>query len=109
MSVSQATRPFGSSAMTASRTLSETWSATLSGCPSVTDSEVKRNSSAAIGGNPSESALPDRHEDGDLVLGSLASVGGVQRFHVLEVASELRREIALAQAADEAEQRRDAL
>src|SRR5689334_7460180 len=30
--------------MTASRTPSEIWSATLSGCPSVTDSEVKRYS-----------------------------------------------------------------
>jgi hypothetical protein len=41
ISVSQATRPPGSSASTASRTASETWSAILSGCPSVTDSEVK--------------------------------------------------------------------
>ena len=49
MSVSQATRPFGSSVRTASRTESETWSATLSGCPSVTDSEVKENERAAIG------------------------------------------------------------
>jgi hypothetical protein len=40
MSVSQATRPVGSSASTASRTASEIWSAILSGCPSVTDSEV---------------------------------------------------------------------
>jgi hypothetical protein len=30
--------------MTASRTPSEIWSATLSGCPSVTDSDVNRNS-----------------------------------------------------------------
>src|SRR3954464_13513279 len=43
-SVSQATRPVGSSAMTASRTPSEIWSATLSGWPSVTDSEVNRYS-----------------------------------------------------------------
>jgi hypothetical protein len=42
-SVSQATRPLGSSVRTASRTESEIWSATLSGCPSVTDSEVKEN------------------------------------------------------------------
>src|SRR5947208_10288704 len=40
--VSQATRPCGSSAMIASRTASEIWSASLSGCPSVTDSEVNR-------------------------------------------------------------------
>src|SRR5215210_8582587 len=43
-SVSQATRPCGSSRMTASRTPSEIWSATLSGWPSVTDSDVNRNS-----------------------------------------------------------------
>src|SRR6478752_7166651 len=43
-SVSHATRPYGSSARTASSTPSEIWSAILSGCPSVTDSEVNRNS-----------------------------------------------------------------
>src|SRR5918999_2314228 len=43
-SVSQATRPVGSSRITASRTPSEIWSAILSGWPSVTDSEVNRNS-----------------------------------------------------------------
>src|SRR5215217_6507121 len=46
-SVSQATRPYGSSLSTASRTPSEIWSATLSGCPSVTDSDVKRYSLSA--------------------------------------------------------------
>src|SRR6185503_5952710 len=40
--VSQATRPMGSCARMASRTESEIWSAILSGCPSVTDSDVKR-------------------------------------------------------------------
>src|ERR687894_167536 len=43
-SVSQATRPVGSSRRTASSTPSEIWSAILSGWPSVTDSEVNRNS-----------------------------------------------------------------
>src|SRR5580698_1755186 len=38
---SQATRPVGSSFRTASSTESEIWSAILSGCPSVTDSDVK--------------------------------------------------------------------
>src|SRR4051812_32328090 len=38
--VSHATRPYGSSASTASRTLSLIWSAILSGWPSVTDSDV---------------------------------------------------------------------
>ena len=41
VTVSQATRPLGSWARMASRTASEIWSQTLSGCPSVTDSEVK--------------------------------------------------------------------
>src|SRR3954452_22768367 len=46
-SVSHATRAYGSSAKIASSTPSEIWSATLSGWPSVTDSEVKRNSLSA--------------------------------------------------------------
>src|SRR5262245_33715089 len=41
-SVSQATRLPGSCAISVSRTASEIWSAILSGCPSVTDSDVKR-------------------------------------------------------------------
>src|SRR5215475_12446336 len=41
-SVSQATRPFGSWRMTSSSTESEIWSAILSGCPSVTDSDVNK-------------------------------------------------------------------
>jgi hypothetical protein len=48
-SVSQATRPLGSAARTASRTESEIWSATLSGWPSVTDSDVNENERVAIG------------------------------------------------------------
>src|SRR5438128_2492048 len=47
-SVSHATRPSGSSARTASRIESEIWSAILSGCPSVTDSEVNRVLGSAI-------------------------------------------------------------
>src|SRR5580704_16118213 len=41
-SVSQATRPLGSWRITSSSTASEIWSAILSGCPSVTDSDVNR-------------------------------------------------------------------
>ncbi len=41
-SVSTATRLFGSAASSASRMLSLIWSQILSGCPSVTDSDVKR-------------------------------------------------------------------
>src|ERR1700674_1235534 len=40
--VSQATLPMASWQSTASRMASEIWSAILSGCPSVTDSEVNR-------------------------------------------------------------------
>ncbi len=40
--VSQSTLAFGSLQKIASKTLSETWSATLSGCPSPTDSDVNR-------------------------------------------------------------------
>src|SRR5205085_2812018 len=47
-SVSHATRPFLSPLRTASRTESEIWSATLSGWPSVTDSDVKEKLCAAI-------------------------------------------------------------
>src|SRR3954453_11602043 len=46
-SVSHATRPLGSSRMTASSTPSEIWSAILSGWPSVTDSDVNRYSFSA--------------------------------------------------------------
>src|SRR5712671_3900533 len=49
ISVSQATRPRGSTARIASSTASEIWSATLSGWPSDTDSEVKRKSLIADG------------------------------------------------------------
>ena len=40
--VSQATLPAGSCSRMASRTASEIWSQILSGCPSVTDSDVKK-------------------------------------------------------------------
>src|SRR5882724_3729112 len=46
-SVSLATRPLASSVITASSTPSEIWSQILSGCPSVTDSEVNRYSLSA--------------------------------------------------------------
>src|SRR3954452_12011889 len=48
ISVSQATRLFGSLPSAASSTASEIWSAILSGWPSVTDSDVKRNVRSAI-------------------------------------------------------------
>src|ERR1041384_3853853 len=48
-SVSQATRASGSGPRIASRTASEIWSAILSGCPSVTDSDVKTWRAMVIG------------------------------------------------------------
>src|SRR5690348_15074475 len=48
MKVSHATRACGSFARTASRTESETWSAILSGWPSVTDSDVKEKERGAM-------------------------------------------------------------
>src|SRR5918999_5669523 len=60
ISVSQATRPLSSSARTASSTVSEIWSAILSGCPSVTDSDVNRKSRAGI-----RARLLDRQKTGE--------------------------------------------
>ena len=47
VAVSQATRALGSSRMIVSRIASLTWSHILSGCPSVTDSEVNRYCAAS--------------------------------------------------------------
>src|ERR1700675_777694 len=86
INVSQATRPSGSSERTASRTVSEIWSATLSGCPSVTDSEANRNSRAAMGPQATQNArLLDAQEERDLELvGAPNGVfeGGAQRLQV---------------------------
>jgi len=48
VAVSQATRDIGSFAIRASSTASETWSQSLSGCPSVTDSLEKSHLSARM-------------------------------------------------------------
>src|SRR5215210_1347996 len=66
-SVSHATRPCGSSASTASSTLSEIWSAILSGWPSVTDSDVNRKS-RLMGGNPSLASRLDLEEQAERAL-----------------------------------------
>src|SRR5260370_27625807 len=58
MTVSQATRASGSLARIASRMASEIWSATLSGWPSVTDSDVNRL--VAMNGSSFESPAPAR-------------------------------------------------
>ena len=64
ISVSQATRPFsGSPERTASSTESEIWSAILSGWPSVTDSEVKRNDRSATAVRLPDGDEPLERED----------------------------------------------
>src|SRR6266540_4067818 len=96
ISVSQATRPSGSSRRTASRTESEIWSATLSGCPSVTDSEVKRNSRAAMA-RKGTGRLLDPEEEGHLQL--VRPRGRVLhgRAQWLEIAGDLARNALLRQ------------
>lgn len=47
VAVSHATLDMGSAARHASRTASDTWSQSLSGCPSLTDSEEKRKERAS--------------------------------------------------------------
>src|SRR2546429_449120 len=86
ISVSQATRPFGSSRSTESRTVSEIWSAILSGCPSVTDSEVKRNS------RPMRANLLDLQERGELRHVGLTGAVDDERSQRSEVALDDRRE-----------------
>src|SRR5215211_2364814 len=99
ISVSQATRPFGSSRRTASRTASETWSAILSGCPSVTDSEVKENSRAAMVG---KSSLERRllrcrgaaHEVADELVQRVAAEDGADAVGDWQLDPEPVREVA---------------
>ena len=85
ISVSQATRPIGSSVEDGVEHASEIWSAILSGCPSVTDSEVKRCSAidcapmrpAPGGGNDSRgSPRAPRARAG--------SAGALEALHLLE-------------------------
>src|SRR4249920_745832 len=65
--VSAATRERLSCARMASRTASEIWSATLSGCPSVTDSDVNWKVRALIGPNLSQD--PGARQSGSLDSG----------------------------------------
>src|SRR3954470_5332709 len=58
--VSTATRLLGSSVSSASRIVSLIWSAILSGCPSVTDSEVNRRPVTAPRYPPVETAVSGR-------------------------------------------------
>src|SRR5262245_21938722 len=88
ISVSQATRPAGSSASTASSNGSEIWSAILSGWPSVTDSDVNRNSRAGM----KPGRLVDRQEGRQLQILGLAAGLEEQRAERLEVALHLGRD-----------------
>src|SRR3954452_21361314 len=82
--VSQATRPYGSSRRTASSTPSEIWSATLSGWPSVTDSDVNRYSFSSIGAK-SLAALRLYQVWGCLVAGAALALNKVDDHrHALE-------------------------
>src|SRR5436190_960363 len=80
ISVSHATRPFGSPPMTASRTESETWSAILSGWPSVTDSELKENERFDM-----RARLADAQEGGERRTGLLLRTERKQSAHVRRV------------------------
>src|SRR5207244_10668536 len=97
--VSQATRPFGWSWRTASSTESETWSATLSGWPSVTDSEVKRNS--RVMARQATGRLLDAQEEGDLELVRVRDGVLDRGAERLQVAADLRWDRGLGQLLDE--------
>src|SRR5690606_30955830 len=65
-SVSHATRPCGSCDRIASSTASEIWSVTLSGCPSVTDSDVNTcRLATAMGAMSRKRGWVTRHEDAE--------------------------------------------
>src|SRR5918992_2285621 len=106
MSVSQATRPAGSSPRTASSTESETWSAILSGWPSVTDSDVNRNSRAAIG---AAGYLLDRKERRELQVLRLAARGEYEGAERLEVAHHLGRDLLAGDPGEALDERRELL
>src|SRR4051794_33711961 len=72
--VSTATRLFGSWASSASRMASEMASAILSGCPSVTDSDVKRRrDTAAPGGGEGRTVAS--------LVADRPAIGGVGALH----------------------------
>src|ERR671929_1431844 len=98
ISVSQATRPVGSSRSTASSTASEIWSAILSGWPSVTDSEVKRNSRPT--------GLLDLKEEGELAHVAVPRRPGRERLERPQVVRDLPRRLDAAEL-DEALEQRD--
>src|SRR6266511_5759997 len=105
--VSQATRPLTSSRRTASSTESEIWSAILSGWPSVTDSEVKRNSRAPIGGGGYPNArsprtLLDAQEEAHAQLVLARDRVLDRRPQRLQVPGDLGRQLRAREVLDEA-------
>src|SRR5271163_4522967 len=68
VSVSQATRLYGSWAKQASRIASDIWSAILSGCPSVTDSLVNRKRSRLAKTTPFDSWIDSLHSNRLILL-----------------------------------------
>src|SRR3954454_19850345 len=98
ISVSQATRPSGSSASTASSTESEIWSAILSGCPSVTDSDVKEKERVGMTGRlanaPSLLGGFPPHQACGQVGDALAREHGADAFGDRELDAEPPREVA---------------
>src|ERR1044071_2029178 len=81
MSVSHATRPSRSCASTASRMVSEIWSAILSGWPSVTDSDENRYSRLAM----KAGTLADAEEAGNVERGAALLRAGDDRLQCLQV------------------------
>src|SRR5438876_9833689 len=100
ISVSHATRPPGSSARTASRTESEIWSATLSGWPSVTDSEVKRNSRMTLA-RSLPARLLDPEEEAHLELVRVRNRVFHRGAERLDVPANLRRDVLPGQLRDQ--------
>src|SRR5262252_4826555 len=105
ISVSHATRPPGSSPRTASSTESEIWSAILSGCPSVTDSDVKEKERVVMAGRlatPGEElrSSPDSllgrfppHEAGGEVGDALAGQDRADTFGYRQLDAKPMREV----------------
>src|SRR5712692_1507441 len=106
ISVSQAQRPPRSSRRTASRTASETWSAILSGCPSVTDSDVKRNSRDVTGRRLSKALdLPDVKQHRELRYATRARRIGEEALERREILREVRRNRRVAGLGEALDQR----
>src|SRR5881275_15360 len=86
ISVSHATRLFGSLRSAASSTASEIWSAILSGWPSVTDSDVNRNVRSAI-----RARLASLHDGDDRLHVAVARAVEHERLQRPQVLVEPRR------------------